>query len=145
MFNRYNINAYPREVNVRVKEERAPTDDSIRLYGEMRDKVIADILAAGRESVGVGDFQWVAIRMPEIMGLRIAFSLVVNGELCSEEIDIDGMTVAMAGRSPELQCRKIEEIVLAKVHELVSRKILASMFTHMAGEISWSLMVGRGD
>jgi hypothetical protein len=36
----------PRELKVNVKEERAPTDDSVRLLSEMQEKARKDIVAA---------------------------------------------------------------------------------------------------
>lgn len=78
----------PHTHKVEVTENRAPTDDSIRLYGEFRDKAIKSILAAGSEDLSIGGLRWTLIEDVPQRCHRLHLEFFVDGRRCECNVAI---------------------------------------------------------
>lgn len=79
MFDIYQRGSRVQKVYAETHEHRAPTDDSIRIYGEMREKVIESILATGSGPLE-STIQWAVFSRPEIDGWEIRGRFCLNGQ-----------------------------------------------------------------
>lgn len=139
MFNT-TVNHYlPRELQVRIDERRAPTDDSIRLYGEMRDKAVSSVLSVGAETFGIDKIRWAISDAPEINGIRLDLNFNVDGRECHEQIYYSAWDVTPAS-DKQKQADEIIEKIEKRVVAAVSREITKQLFKRMAGQIGQALL-----
>lgn len=78
---RENIKKVPQYYKVEVNENRAPTDDSIRLLNEMQEKVIRNVLSTIK--VDDNDLNFVALYMRDntiMCGIDIFVKFSLNGK-----------------------------------------------------------------
>lgn len=123
----------PQTLKVHINEHRAPTDDSIRLYEEYRDKAIKSIIDINTESLSIDKIQWIIRDAPEIYGIYIDLVFFVDGKKCEETIKICKMD--MRG-DIEKQCEIITHHVYDCVIASVSREITYKLFDSMGAKIS---------
>lgn len=125
MFNRTIINT-PSTQQVRVEEHRAPTDDSIRLFSEYREKAIKSVLDAGTESMSIDQVQWVVMEAPEVYGVRLYLTFFVDGKKCTEEITVQKRDLF---GSLESKFEAIENRIRDHVVRAVSRELHKQLAT----------------
>ena len=136
MFNKTIVNT-PHTLQVRVDEHRAPTDDSIRLFSEYRDKAIQSVLDVGRESMSIDQVQWTVVEAPEIRGVTLYLTFFVDGRRCEETITLHH---GEFGGSPESQCDAIKSRVQDRVIAAVSRELCKQLFVTMGGKVVASVV-----
>jgi hypothetical protein len=141
MFDRTQVN-FPHTLNVRVDEHRAPTDDSVRIFGEYREKAIQSILDAGRDSLTVDQIEWVVEDAPEIIGIRIHLTFFVDGRKCRESFPI--MSRELFG-SDEMKLDFISGKIRKHVTEAVSMEIekRRDLWCMIAGKVEKYIKGGR--
>ncbi len=80
----YNYGPKEKPLNVTITqtttEHRAPTDDSIRIIQEMRDKIIRGILDTGSEELNSNLLRWSVHPGEGFRGVEIRFALTFNGK-----------------------------------------------------------------
>jgi hypothetical protein len=129
---------YTKEEPIEINVNKAPTDDSIRIYGEMREKAYADILASGKEAFGVSGTRWVATRRLDPWGIEISFAVEVNGREHEGHCFVGQMDLANT-QGPFEACDKIEKAMREAVTRLVVDKLLEDGFRNVGGEVSRAL------
>lgn len=78
--------SYPQNLNIQVTEQRATTDDAIRLANEMRDKVLDDILYLERPKNNTFDYLF-AIYRESYYRVKARLIAIINGkEYKAEEL-----------------------------------------------------------
>lgn len=138
MFNSTTFNS-PKSVDVTITENKAPTDDSIRLYGELRDKAIASIINIGDSNFSVDKITWVVMDAPEIDGIILYLTFFVNEKECKETMYIT--TRDLYGVNKENRCELIVNKVRILVRRRVSEEITALLFRSMAARICTLLKI----
>jgi hypothetical protein len=123
----------PQTLKVKIDEHKAPTDDSIRLYEEYREKAIKSIIDINTESLSVDKIQWIIRDAPEIYGIYIDLVFFVDEKKCEETIKISKRD--MHGNA-EKQCEIITNYVYDCVVASVSREITYKLFNSMGTKIS---------
>ena len=131
----------PHTLQVRIDERRAPTDDSIRLYGEYRDKAIESILGVGKETMSIDQIQWTLVKMPEIRGIRLYLNFFIDGTSCEEEITMHQYDFL---GSVQDKCRAIQDRIHERVIAAISREVEKRLFKSMAGDIAVAIVETRG-
>jgi hypothetical protein len=82
MFNSYHISDteyVPYEKTVRITEEKAPTDASIKLLNEMQDKVLKNILDRNFTTDNVLKVNWFVQKEPKWRGTCFVCRFNING------------------------------------------------------------------
>jgi hypothetical protein len=80
MFNTYIRNPpIHKTVTTTIHEHRAPTDESIRLASELREKIENEFLAHIKCENNVLNAKWDVFRNPEGFGTIVIFSCAING------------------------------------------------------------------
>jgi hypothetical protein len=137
MFNT-NLSMYgPRSLDVKVEktsyEYRAPTDDSIRILDEMRDKVIKGILDCGSVELNVKLFRWAVHPSREHIGFDIDFALTINGGPVEGRATIGRMTLSRL-KGQEL-CSHIRE----QLYEAIKKAISYALLDDILREAQWKI------
>jgi len=89
MFDTYVTRSTKEYVPYVKEEKRAPTDDSIRLYGEMLDKARTSILRSMRTQEGTIDFSGFAYRDILLGEIILMVKLVLSGKTFELKIPIE--------------------------------------------------------
>jgi hypothetical protein len=63
-------------IEVNINEYRAPTDDSIAICNEIREKTIQSIIDNGADQFDVNEIYWVVFDSPETRGMRLSLSFM---------------------------------------------------------------------
>lgn len=122
----------PQTLKVHIDEHRAPTDDSIRLYEECREKAIKSIIDFNTESLSIDKIQWIIRDAPEIYGIYIDLVFFVNGRKCQESIKLSKIDIH---GNIEKQHETITERIFDCVVASVSRKMTYQLFDTMGDKI----------
>lgn len=141
MFNT-TYNSYgPREITVkaRIDEHRAPTDDSIRLYGEMREKVIDSVLFAGRESFRADNILWTLFDQPELNGVRLELRFDVNGQRHASTVYIGRHEVDHI-REPRERVEAIAKMIRERIRNVIEEALVDDLFRHMTVSVAERLL-----
>lgn len=121
MLDRHYHHNWPSDVHVSIKEERAATDESVRLLREMeqqaRNEVIKAIRLDGNEFKGV--VQVSEMHMTGEIAYRVAFELNGKRHLVEEIVD----------RSDTKET--IAEKLVGALAKTLSREILISIMRHI--------------
>lgn len=116
----------PRSLEVNVHktshEHRAPTDDSIRILDEMRDKVIKGILDCGSVELNAKLFRWAVHSSREHYGFDINFELTVNEKAVEGRATISRMTISRL--SGQELCNHIREQLYESIKNSISDLLL---------------------
>jgi len=126
--------------NVVVKEYKAPTDDSIRIYNELKEKAIESILDHGSESLSCDSLSWTIFKSPEIQGFRINFSLLINGRNCKGNIDIRTKDILYRYRDVKDVCDEIKTIIHREIVNFISSIISQDLMKEIAGRVSYCVL-----
>lgn len=121
--------------NVVVKEYKAPTDDSIRVYNELKEKAISSILDTGLENFSVNNLRWTVFDLPEVCGIRIHLSLFINEKECNTNIDIRARDLLYHYKTEDF-ANELKLQIYKKVTEFISQEISVDLFKTMGDRIS---------
>lgn len=116
---------------IHITENRAPTDESVRIAEEMREKVLKSILASGREKLGTQILRWAVLDMPEFEGAKLSFAIEIDQFEYKGEVLFDAAELRLGSASDA--CRLIEEKVENEVRNIVTRALTSSLFHNGAG------------
>lgn len=129
MFNSYHHHSGGGTKRVEVKqtthEHRAPTDDSIRLYDEIRQKAVDSIVARGRAPLAA-DVTWAVIDCPMIGGFEIVGVFTLNKQehqLCVPVRDVRYRQV-----SGEINLRLLQGEVYKALVDQIAKVMTEDMF-----------------
>ena len=109
------------EVHQTTHEHRAPTDDSIRLFDEMRRKAIRSVVASGQTSLTVGKATWHVFNSPEIPGFLIHGVFVLNGKQIDFECRVTRMDCA------DYHGADLMGYLSGKVHESLIQRLVSEL------------------
>jgi hypothetical protein len=123
----------PQTLKAQVYEHRAPTDDSIRLYEEYREKAIKSIIDINTEHLSVDKIQWIIRDAPEIYGIYIDLVFFIDGRKCKETIKISKTEIY---GDIEKQCEIITNHIYNCVIASVSKEITFRLFKSIGAKIS---------
>lgn len=137
MFDRYDIdlNRGPsvQNVNVTVKEVRAPTDESIRLLNEMQEKARQNILDAFTIKNNGIEGKVVVDHNPMTRQIRAAALVKINGKKLQPTVHIDwSVTVDHRERLPEL-FRLLTEALAKEIAQTVLLDSFVEQTRHIRG------------
>jgi len=96
MFNTTNTYVGGGKQEVTITEHRAPTDDSTRIYDEMKCKAIESVLSSGFDELGI-DFKWAVTK--DHASQRIEF----NYYIMIKDQRVDGKVAKVLANPP--RCR----------------------------------------
>lgn len=111
--------------NVNIQEFRAPTDDSIRLYEETKEKAYASILASIKEDGNIVKYNAIVYRDLYSYKLVVAYRLLFNGKTIENKYEIDTFDA-----DTKIKLRE-------KVFEVVSRHLAADLLTEANEKQPW--------
>lgn len=131
MFDSHTHKYWPDEMNVSISEKRAPTDDSIRLFMEMREKTIGSILASGMIPGEACLLRWVVVHLPEWHGFVVKFVVSVNEKEHEGSFSMRRSDLMIAG-GPEAVGNLIGDRLRDEMARIV-RAALESVLTRDAG------------
>jgi hypothetical protein len=134
MFDSYHKHTYTSPSKIDISEHRAPTDDSIRLFGEMRDKAIDSVVASGRIAGVACLARWVMLDDPAWNGWTIKFVVEVNGEEHFGEV-YAGRADMMISSSPQDFIDAVSGKMLSAVRDVVSVAIHERLVKESVGSI----------
>jgi len=126
---------------VNITEKRAPTDDSVRIAEEFREKALSSILASGRDPMGANLFRWFSIARSEWGGIDFMYCVEVDGREHSGVVKIDRYDIHSG--SPEQSCDLIAGKIADSVRATVSEAIHRELFRAAACEIAKNFEVAR--
>lgn len=109
----------PRSVNVRATthEHRAPTDDSVRLLNEMRQKLIDQIVSSGRAPFA-NEISWHVLDRPETFGVEIVGLFKLNGREHRFAIHL---------RSARLRSEAEPNTVVDEIYESLTKQVAGAL------------------
>ena len=112
----------PREINTTITEHRAPTDESIRLFHEMREKAIASVVDAGREQGG-DILRWALMDRQETRSKELHLVVTVNGKESRSTAVFDDCTMSHHRGSDLVQAvnDRVGDAIKAVVIEAISK------------------------
>ena len=131
MFNTYNSYGGPSKVDVKVNEHRAPTDESIRIYDEMKRKALESVLSSGVEELGV-DFKWVVMRNEGTRYIDFHYNMVIQGQKVNGKISISPLTLPT---NVEAMANVIREKIVKAVSETIANAMTYDLFKRQSSFI----------
>lgn len=138
MFNRtvvvHPMERRPEKTEITVTERRAPTDDSVRLYKEIREQVIQELLEAYRTEDNTVNIAWIVLQDRLSLSRTVRGLLTLNGKDYKLEFPMDDLRGYAAGHL------ELSEFVRRGVADSLSRVLTIELF-RQAPEI---LAVRRG-
>ena len=125
MFDRTYITKSTKEYVPYVKEEkRAPTDDSIRLYGEMLEKARASILRSMRTEGGTIDFTGFIYRDMPLGENILMVKLVLSGKTFEFKIPIEDQYIHNDTQIIHLVAERLSEKLTETIIKCMAKQIL---------------------
>lgn len=106
-----------REVTKTVHENRAPTDESIKIYKEMVDKAEKSVLDTFVISDNILNGSIVVLRNAETMGIDVIYRFTLNGKKFEGRI-----------RPEYHEVIKVRNEVIRIVYEKMSKEIASQLF-----------------
>jgi hypothetical protein len=106
--------------HISIHEHRAPTDESIKIYREIEQKAIDNIVAAGRVEDNIINFKWF------IRTDHMSF----DDEICRCEFTLNGKVYNFEFVLPRHAFERTPEVLGEKIHE----EILKSLKKIFAGD-----------
>ena len=129
MFDTVNVRSVTevREVTLNVHEHRAPTDDSVKLLMEMRDKAYDSII----ETLQMGDNN---VKARAIMYrdhlefcTRVRYQVTLNGEVLEGEEKVDIRDETHSGKYQ----------IMRVIYERIAKHLAAQMVSKLASETTY--------
>ena len=121
MFDQLHLHARPRTENVyhntKVVEERAPTDDSIKLYEEIKEKAFDSIIESIKIQDNLFNAKALLVKDPMTFGMKFYYTFRINGEEFKGSDDVDDMN-----RSDMIE-RLYDKLSKALARELIERSL----------------------
>lgn len=135
MFDRYHIGGGHSSVSaeVMVNEHRAPTDESVKIYDELREKATRSIVSAGVEELSAELMQW-TLTQTEPMRWVLKFFVTVNGRREEGQVAFNGFDVRIKS-TDEQAANFVREKVVAAIKDIVERAIYKQLFREGAVSI----------
>lgn len=129
MFNRTFINQSPRHVSHHheVREQRAPTDESVRLLREMEAAAMDSIIARGSFRDTLLEGEWVVVYDPHTLRTKAICRFSLNGR--EERVEV------------ELEHREVPDSLRNKLVDAIHYRlaaIIALKFTEHPGNLSFA-------
>lgn len=125
-------NKWPEEVKVNVTQKRAPTDDSIRILDEMRQKAMESVINWHTDTLQIDQVGIMTTK--DIWGLSATISMHVDGNLVSKSVRFDVREAAST--SPSEACENIGEKLLKCASELFAESIQKELFANAGVKIA---------
>ena len=130
-----NLSMYgPRPPKIEINEYRAPTDQSISIYNELRDKAIDSIIECGASQFGVDEIYWVVFDNPNIQGITFELSMTINGRKVRESLNISRMKLLC--RTEEFILKEVSDIISNFITQIVSREVMKNLIQLNSGTIA---------
>lgn len=118
MFNVTKINTGPSYV--KVKEERAPTDDAIRILKEMEEKITEKVLEIGRINDNTFNCKWSIISQPMDFTEIVYCKFTINGKEYSFNFSLPKPYTTMTGQEFAISLR---DRIAERVVEIFARDL----------------------
>jgi hypothetical protein len=122
------------DFNIKIDEHRAPTDASIAICNEIREKTIKSIIDSGADQFDVNEIYWVVFDSPETRGMRLSLSFYVDGSKVQEILDIPYIKLRACNTQESL--KKLQSIVGEFIVSIVSQKIEKNLIQMNAGKLA---------
>jgi hypothetical protein len=130
-----NISMYgPTPQKIEINEYRAPTDQSISIYNELREKAINDIVDCGASQFGVDEIYWVVFDNQAIQGITFDLTMIINGRKVRESLNISRMRLQC--RTEEYLLKELGDIISNFIIEVVSREVMTNLIKVNSGTIA---------
>ncbi len=118
----------PYEKEVHIHEHKAPTDESIKLYDELREKAIKSI--TGRFEVRDAEISGVAISFEEddfSQTVRLLITSKINGNnvVFAHDVHRPGMM------AKQLWQKKKKEIIMSEIKTALTEFVVAEIIKHI--------------
>jgi len=136
MFNTTNTYVGGGKQEVTITEHRAPTDDSIRLYGEMKDKALNSILMSGFDRLDI-DFKWAVVEDSYKMCVTFYYSMEIKGRKANGRVDVyrDQLSHGTSDKVSEIAQKAVKA-----VSETIAECMLYDLFKTQSSNISDALL-----
>ncbi|MCK9460618.1 MAG: hypothetical protein M0R80_13350 [Proteobacteria bacterium] len=113
-----------------ITEIKAPTDDSIRIYKELKEKVTSELLACFRTKDNGFECTWHLFDRPEIQGAILVCRFSLNGHDHQVKIDIDD--------------RMTTDEVAQKINKVLTESLSVIMIRYINEGLRNELSKGQG-
>ena len=125
MFDRTYVTSHTKEYVPYVKEEkRAPTDDSIRLYGEMLEKARASILRSMKTQEGTICFSGFVYRDVPLGETVLMVKLVMSGKTFEFQIPIETRYINDDEKILHLVAERLSEKLTKIITKCMAKQII---------------------
>ena len=121
--------------DIDITERRAPTDESIRIYDDLRERAISSILAAGRQGFEAKLLNWAVFEKPEFAGFEVRIDLSACDKVVDCSVRIDRRDV-MNNPRPEAFCDAVSAKIQEAVANAVSGAITKQLFQEASRDIA---------
>lgn len=131
VFDRYSREYVPYEKSVNITEKRAPTDDSIKLYGELQNKAFESIVDTFELTNNVVDGVAVAT-MKEFSFRNVIFltKFKLNGVEYKTQTEFPRVEYSLLDKSEKR--KKLIEFLIKSIGERITYQILLSVERDLA-------------
>lgn len=121
-----------KEVN--INEYRAPTDASIAICNEIREKTIKSIIDNGANQFDVNEIYWVVFDSPDNRGIKLGLSFYVDGSKVQKTLDIPYIKLHDYNKQESVD--KFQSIVREFIVGVVSQKIEKNLIKMNVGKLA---------
>lgn len=122
------------KIEVNINENRAPTDASIAICNEIREKTIQSIIDNGANQFDVNEIYWVVFDSPENRGMKLSLSFYVDGSKVQEILDIPYIKLRSCNNQESF--KKLQSIVREFIVGIVSQKIEKNLVQMNVGKLA---------
>lgn len=122
------------KIEVNINEYRAPTDASIAICNEIREKTIQSIIDNGANQFDVNEIYWVVFDSPENRGMKLSLSFYVDGSKVQEILDIPYIKLRACNNQESF--KKLQSIVREFIVGIVSQKIEKNLVQMNVGKLA---------
>jgi hypothetical protein len=130
-----NISMYgPTPQKIEINEYRAPTDQSISIYNELREKAINDIVDCGASQFGADEIYWVVFDNQAIQGITFELSMTINGRKIRDSLNIRRINILC--RTEEYVLKEISSIISNFIIQVISKEVMTDLIRVNAGTIA---------
>ena len=124
MFDTYVTRSTKEYVPYVKEEKRAPTDDSIRLYGEMMEKAYASILRSMKTQEGTIDFSGFVYRDIPLGEIILMVKLVLSGKTFEFKIPLEDQYIHDDAKIIRMVAERLSEKITETIIGCMTIKIL---------------------